>query len=278
MIMLFLLSPMPICLSGLVWSMCPINQTSLYKLVPMLTVKGGSDRGDATVSNADGFKPSRSHVPGDNVCKSDRLRKACPLCGKRVLFLPRHMRSKVHRWTGSKAKAVIQQYGLRKQYTYKSMESAFKNKSRKSSLTDNTQKPFRDYHRYRRCPLPNCGSIVKRMSPHLTNVHKIQPKSRLLTHYLNKVRVAQCNALDEEDEISMEEEMETAIKEVATVQNGNVSTSSPAADDDDDDIEMESMSGHRRPQQQPRGNCCRHFHHHHAQTGHHRPQPEPRGD
>ena len=205
-------------------------------------VMGGSDRGDATVSNADWFKPSRSHVPGDNVCKSDRLRKACLLCGKWVLFLRRHIRSKVHHWTGSKAKAVIQQYGLRKQYTYKSMESAFKNKSRKSSLTDNTQKPFTDYHRYRRCPLPNCGSIVKRMSPHLTNVHKIQPKSRLLTHYLNKVRVAQCNALDEEDEISMEEEMETAIKEVATVQNGNVSTSSPAADDDDDDIEMESMS------------------------------------
>jgi hypothetical protein len=63
----------------------------------------------------------RSVQTTDAVDRNDhihRCRKQCPLCGDYVIHLPRHMRSKKHKWTGSKAHTVVQQFELRKSYTY----------------------------------------------------------------------------------------------------------------------------------------------------------------
>lgn len=111
-------------------------------------------------------------------------KKACPLCGAIVMHLPRHLRSKAHKWSASKAKSASQIFSLRKNYTWKD------NKIEKAA-----QNQAPDYHKYRKCAYPGCESIVKRPSQHLQVVHKLPPKSKLLEHYLNRARRLEREAL-----------------------------------------------------------------------------------
>jgi hypothetical protein len=79
--------------------------------------------------------PSVNVVPvteetANNSCAAKQP-KQCPLCGKKVFDLPRHMRSKKHKWDPFKAHSVVQMFGLRKAYKYSCETSASKNQQRR---------------------------------------------------------------------------------------------------------------------------------------------------
>jgi len=98
--------------------------------------------------------------------------KKCPACVERVINLPRHLRGK-HRWTVEDSRRVVHQFGLRKPY--------------ETSHRKTIQK-FRDYHRHRLCPINGCNAAVKRLSPHLRQVHGISSVSPLYTKLLQKAK------------------------------------------------------------------------------------------
>jgi len=98
--------------------------------------------------------------------------KKCPACVERVINLPRHLRGK-HRWTVEDSRRVVHQFGLRKPY--------------ETSHRKTIQK-FRDYHRHRLCPINGCNAVVKRLSPHLRQVHGISSVSPLYTKLLQKAK------------------------------------------------------------------------------------------
>ena len=104
-----------------------------------------------------------------------RLRKPCPVkkCQAEVIHLPRHLRM-IHGWNDEKAPAAIQTFNLRKQYY-----------SRKNTSTGNKKS---DSHHPRRCPVTGCYAIVKRLVPHLQNVHYLDRDSELFCAYLKLAR------------------------------------------------------------------------------------------
>jgi len=108
---------------------------------------------------------------------SRRTKKQCPLFGLVLTHLPRHLRSRAHRWQADDARAAVARFQLRKDCRYKN--ACGTPKERVST--------GKDYHRRTRCPYRHCQSVVKRMSRHLVKVHSIR-NPRLLTHYLQKAK------------------------------------------------------------------------------------------
>ena len=127
-----------------------------------------------------------------------RTKKQCPLCGIVVTHLPRHLRSRAHKWKADEARAAVGRFQLRKVYKYKNACTAVHNRC---------QKPFRvlnkcvatskDYHRAARCPYQNCQSMVKRLSRHLVKVHNIRNR-HLLSRYVQKAKQNLTDELDTE--------------------------------------------------------------------------------
>ena len=87
-----------------------------------------------------------------------------PGCTKRVVHIPHHLRE-VHKWNKHRAKAAVNRFSLRKNYT------SSNSSSRKVGSTK------KDYHRRHCCPMPKCSSVVKRLSSHLQKQHKMNPNT-----------------------------------------------------------------------------------------------------
>ena len=83
-----------------------------------------------------------------------RSKKSCPVstCGVGVIHLPRHLREKQQL---KHAVHALQLYNLRKQMTRRAV------------------KQYKDYHKRRHCPFDGCHAVVKRLSAHLLQCHKL---------------------------------------------------------------------------------------------------------
>ena len=104
--------------------------------------------------------------------KTGREKKPCPVstCGCKVCHIPRHLQ-KVHGWSREDSRTASVRFGLRKQYTKKEKGTV--------CSEDKTGGPKKkDYHHPRCCPITGCKSLVKRMGPHLKNVHHLDPNSQ----------------------------------------------------------------------------------------------------
>ena len=104
--------------------------------------------------------------------KRKRGKKKCPVCGERVVHIPRHLQGK-HKWTKEDSQRATCFFGLRKPY---------KSCQRKRSPK------FKDYHQHRHCPLTACGAVVKRLPPHLKQVHGISKASPVFAKLLQKAK------------------------------------------------------------------------------------------
>lgn len=93
---------------------------------------------------------------------SKRLPKPCPVCGKPVVNLPRHMRS-IHEWSAEKAKTVTNYHDLRKEYKWKDGAPV------RSKNSGNPRKP--DNHHRRKCPVEYCLFVGIKLGRHLTAKH-----------------------------------------------------------------------------------------------------------
>lgn len=101
-----------------------------------------------------------------------REKKICPLCKDEVTNLPRHLQSRKHGFSKKKAKLALQDYQLRKPYTY--------------AHKKNNPCKKKDYHRRRICPYPGCKKRIINLPEHLQKVHRIE-RSR---EYYNLLRSA----------------------------------------------------------------------------------------
>ena len=97
--------------------------------------------------------------------QSERRKISCPIstCKAKVIHLPRHMRN-VHNWTKEAASKVLSKFNMRQ------CKDKLKNEKKEAKN--------KDYHSRRRCPLPNCHSIVQRLPAHLQKVHKLDKQSK----------------------------------------------------------------------------------------------------
>ena len=104
--------------------------------------------------------------------KPKRGKKKCPVCGERVVHIPRHLQGK-HQWTKEDSQRATCFFGLRKPYkTYQRKRSP----------------KFTDYHQHRHCPVIACGAVVKRLPPHLRQVHGISKASPVFTKLLQRAK------------------------------------------------------------------------------------------
>ena len=124
----------------------------------------------------------------------------------------------MHGWSKSHAKTALVRFGMRKKYTFSNPEKAPKIKKgikeeKAKREEEGNQKVSKDYHYHRRCPLPGCTAMVKRLPPHLRNVHKLNanqvkkalsearqrvPDSRRVPYHQRRVK-------DEADQLLMPE-------------------------------------------------------------------------
>jgi len=124
---------------------------------------------DSQVTDPTSARQEASGLPAGDQCEMPkrRCKKACPVCGHSVVHLPRHLQGR-HRW--SKEKALSSMHRLRKSIVRRSQSQG---------------KPkYKDYHVHRTCPVKTCGAVVKRLPPHLRDVHDISNKSPLFGKYL----------------------------------------------------------------------------------------------
>ena len=91
---------------------------------------------------------------------AERRKIPCPVftCRATVTHLPRHMRT-VHHWTREAASKVLSKFNIRKRKTERTAKK-------------------KNYHSRRRCPLPDCHSVVERLPAHLKQVHKLDKLSK----------------------------------------------------------------------------------------------------
>ena len=103
-----------------------------------------------------------------------RQKTQCPLlqCRKFIADLPRHMRL-VHDWTKENSRFVKSKFGLRKSHTKKKVTTKYK-----------------DHHHPRHCPVDDCQAIVKRLPPHLKNIHRLKQGDEIYQHLLSSAKRA----------------------------------------------------------------------------------------
>lgn len=100
--------------------------------------------------------------------KYKRESKICPVCKKANLWLKRHLIS-VHEWSEDRARNVISEFKLRKNY------------ERKQEVS----KPlFQDYRKEKKCPVIGCFYEGKRLSVHLQGRHKLPKLSNEYELYM----------------------------------------------------------------------------------------------
>lgn len=127
-----------------------------------------SEAQPSTVKQASTVK----HSAELSVSHPKRGKKKYPLCDKRVVHIPRHLQGK-HKWTKDASQGATHFFGLRKPYET----------GQKKSLPK-----FTDYHHHRRCPMIGCGAVVKRLPPHLRQVHGISKASPAFAKLLKKAQ------------------------------------------------------------------------------------------
>ena len=103
-----------------------------------------------------------------------KLPTQCPLltCCKKVVELPRHMRL-IHGWSLDKARYVKSTFGLRKPH-----------------VKQKTAAKYKDCHYLRHCPVEGCKAVIKRLPPHLKNVHKITKGNEMYNEFLSQAKRA----------------------------------------------------------------------------------------
>ena len=133
---------------------CSINQLEPEELNAVESkglTPSNISRGDDEVKNpAAKQKASKSDI----IKKTKRNATECPVCSARTVHLPRHM-NQIHGVPKHIARYTRSQYNMQKD-------------------TKKLQNPkYVDYHVRKKCPVPNCVAIVKRISLHLQSVHKM---------------------------------------------------------------------------------------------------------
>ena len=119
---------------------------------------------------------------------SCRVRKTCPseTCGAQVIHLPRHLQD-VHGWSKEHARTAVIRFGMRKKYAFTEPGKAPKKKKNTEDKNVVIGSKRKDYHHYHYCPIHGCMALVKRMPPHLKQVHKLQPGSHEYISALSRV-------------------------------------------------------------------------------------------
>ena len=103
---------------------------------------------------------------------AERRKIPCPVftCRATVTHLPRHMRT-VHHGTKEAASKVLSKFNIRKRKTERTAKK-------------------KNYHSRRRCPLPDCHSVVERLPAHLKQVHKLDKLSKEYCDAMENATVA----------------------------------------------------------------------------------------
>ena len=118
--------------------------------------------------------------------KYEREKKQCPKCKKWLFKLPRHLKN-VHKWGEEAARKAVNRCGLRKPYSYKGERSV--------------PPKWKDYHHYKSCPIDDCKGVVKRMSQHLVNKHKLKVTSWAYRDALKKAQPFKPSLSEQETEV-----------------------------------------------------------------------------
>ena len=106
-----------------------------------------------------------------------------------MVRIPRHLVD-VHGWSKEHARTALIRFGLRKTYSYSSPSKVppKKKKIAEEKMDQKAEGKSKDYHHYRYCPMHGCTSLVKRIPPHLKNVHKLLPDSAEYKAALSRAR------------------------------------------------------------------------------------------
>ena len=97
----------------------------------------------------------------------------------------------VHGWSREESRTALVHFGLRKPYSYTShskVSKSCKEKGTESGENKTGDAKKKDYHYPHFCPLAGCASFVKRLGPHLKNVHKLDPNSQEFKEALIEAR------------------------------------------------------------------------------------------
>ena len=102
--------------------------------------------------------PSPKKIRKENFTykSGNRSKFKCPECYKMYVHLPVHLRN-IHGYDDNSARYCSLTHGLRK----------VRGKNRKS---------VKDYHHRKKCTVPNCTAVVKRLPHHLKTYHKLLPQ------------------------------------------------------------------------------------------------------
>ena len=141
-------------------------------------LEAGDEAGEEAGEEAGKEEEAAVEGVGQSAGKKKPFRRApkdCPICQKKVINLPRHMRTAKHNWVGFKARAVVSTNNLRKACEPKGKHEAKKTK--------------KDYHKRRQCPVPRCFSVVKRLDAHLRRAHNLDKKSEVYRKFLSSAKV-----------------------------------------------------------------------------------------
>ena len=100
--------------------------------------------------------------------------KVCPMCGNRVIKLPRHMRN-VHGMSVTESRKIVNKTNQRKPYTM-TQEQLHKLRTKRGEISKpkivNCNIPQQRNYAMRICPIEGCGRYVKRLTDHIKYMHK----------------------------------------------------------------------------------------------------------
>ena len=108
-----------------------------------------------------------------------------PYCRKQVVHISRHL-TQVHHWSLSQSRAAVTNFKLRKQYTFKSQDSAKAGNRKRKHHGDKPIKVYKNYHKKFIFPLAGCSACVERLAAHIKKVHGVNPSSNEYKSLLKK--------------------------------------------------------------------------------------------